>query len=293
VNRPMADQSADRTAANGDDDLPEKWSPPWTRRETPARRESGVVSFRTASPAAIDQESPGERKHVERQLALDVGIGDDIVHHAPASVAAPLRYFLAGIDLPHRVGVSACTSGEGVTSLSRTMAALVAHDWRASTCWIDLNWWKPATVATDSDPFEFTIVDALTGETKASNLPTPTSNPNLWMVAAGEVAASSRAQLPRSELLWQVVDEVASEFDHVVIDLPPILETADAVALGRFCDAYALVVRQHAVSSGQVRTALRTMTTVPCIGIVLNGAHSKVPRWLRSSSEGRSAGIGA
>ena len=49
--------------------------------------------------------------------------------------------------------------------------------------------------------------------------------------------------------------------------------------------AIGIVVRQRATSSAQVRAALRTMNTIPCLGTVLNGVQSNVPRWLRTSDE--------
>ena len=264
--------------------LPDRWSPPGSEDGTPVPQGRHQSSWRLRTQVD-DQPSALEEHADDNGQTLEVRIGDVLVHRAPNAITTPLRYILAGTDVPLRLSVSSCVAGEGVTSTSRTLAALMAHDWRAMTCWIDVNWWKPEAPAADAGLFASTLADAVNGSVDVSDLPTATSIRNLSMVAAGEIGRSSRSQLPRNERLWRVIDELAASFDHIVLDLPPVLETADALALGRLSDAYLLVVRQQAVSSNQVRTALRTMNTVPCLGTTLNAAHSNVPRWLRSSDD--------
>ena len=312
MSRPMGSEEADDSTTSETDERSGRWAPPWTRRDNPKGRGDDVVDLRpvraTAASehdqddghAALEIRAPKSLLHRAQDetqaaskhdggaddAALEIRVHGSLVHRAPAAVTSPLRYVLAGTDLPPRLGLSSCTGGEGVTSTSLTLAALVAHDWRADTCWVDLNWWDSTAAATRSELFDFTIADALSGAAKSSALPIATSVDNLWMVAAGKIAPAARAQIPRSEQLWRIMDEVAASFDHVVLDLPPILETADALALGRLSDAYMLVTRQHAVSASEIRAALQTMKTIPCLGVILNGARSKVPRWLRSSVEG-------
>jgi Mrp family chromosome partitioning ATPase len=230
-----------------------------------------VTSLQPASPASSS--------------ALSIAIGDVVVHRAPVTVTSPLRYVLASGDTPTRLSVTSSIHGEGVTAISRTLAGLIAHDWRASTCWIDLNWWKGPTPPNERAAFRSTIADAMNGVAITDDLPMHTSIPGLAMVAAGEMPEATRSSLPRNEKLWRIVDELSSSFDYVVLDLPPVLVTADALALGRLADAYLLVVRQGSASSNQVRTALRAMNTIPCLGTMLNVARSNVPRWLRSSTE--------
>ncbi len=224
-------------------------------------------------------------QHDDSSETLEIRIDGTVVHRSPNAVSSPLRYTLAGIEVPKRLGVTSSIHGEGATSMSRSLAALIAHDWRATVCWIDVNWWKSGPIADERHLFHSTIADVVDGLATAAALPVATSIPGLSMVAAGETAAAGRSRLPRSERLRRVVDELAASFDYVVLDLPPVLATADALALGRYTDGYLLVVRQRAASTNQVRAALRTMNTVPCMGTIMNVARSNVPRWLRSSNE--------
>jgi len=208
--------------------------------------------------------------------------GDTIASEASWS---SLRYLLAGGEIPHRLSVTSAIHGEGVTAISRTLAALIAYDWRRTACWVDLNWWKNASGRAEQELFPMTIAGVLDGTGVVADLPMATSVPGLSMVMAGDVPVSARSRLPKSERLAQVIDDLARSFDYVILDLPPVLASSDALTLGNFTDGYLLVVRQRATSSAQVRAALRTMNTIPCLGTVLNGVQSNVPRWLRTSDE--------
>ena len=82
-----------------------------------------------------------------------------------------------------------------------------------------------------------------------------------------------------------ILDELARSFDYLVLDLPPVLASSDAVALSRLSEGYLLVVQQRSTSSTQVRAAMQTMNMAPCLGTILNGTRSHLPRWLRTSNE--------
>jgi Mrp family chromosome partitioning ATPase len=172
-----------------------------------------------------------------------------------------------------------------VTAISRTLAALIANDWQAKTCWVDLNWWKTGTPSQESDLFSVTVADVLDGRGRFHELPVETSVPHLSMVAAGEIPISSRFQVPKDERLAKILADLANTFDHLILDLPPVLVTSDAVSLAGLTNGYLLVVLQRATSSAQVGAALEAMTSAPCLGTILNGARTRVPRWLLSSNE--------
>lgn len=237
-------------------------------------------SQKTSTNAAVDL-----RPEQRRLLELEVRIGDTIVHRSPPSVARSLRYLLSGGNLPDRVSVTSSIQGEGVTAISRTLASLIANDWQARTCWIDLNWWKSKSETDESTLFDVTLAKVLDGTGRASDLAVQTSLANLSMVSAGEIPVSSRFKVPRDERLAKVLTDLSNTFDYLIVDLPPILVASDAVSLAGLTDGYLLVVRQRATTTAQVGAALEAMTTVPCLGSILNGARTRVPRWLLSSNE--------
>src|SRR5262249_10075781 len=156
-----------------------------------------------------------------------------------------LRYLLSGGDVPSRLSVTSAIQGEGVTAISRTIASLIANDWQARTCWVDLNWWKPKGAYVESSLFEASIADVLDGTARSADLPVATSLSNLSLVTAGEIPVSSRFRIPRDERLAKILTDLSNTFDYVIADLPPILVTSDAVSLAGLTDGFLLVVRQR------------------------------------------------
>jgi Mrp family chromosome partitioning ATPase len=219
------------------------------------------------------------------QEQLEVWIGEVLVLRAPPTVTRSLRYLMAAGGLPPTFGVTSSIHGEGVTSISRTLAALIASDWRQSTCWVDLNWWKLKSPAHEATLFDHTMSDVVEGHALPADVPRETSIPGLAFLSAGEVPTSSRAQFSTSLPLLDALGELAKKFEYLVLDLPPVLTTSDAVTLSGLTNGFLLVVRQEAASSVQVKAALGAMTSAPCLGAVLNGAQTNVPRSLRTSSE--------
>ncbi len=238
----------------------------------------------TSGGAGVPDSGKGSKRR-EGAEQLEVRVGDVLIHRAPPAVTRSLRYLLAGEGLPTRVGVTSSIHGEGVTSISRTLAALIASDWRHTTCWVDLNWWKVSAAPNEAGLFNVTMSDVVQGLAMAGDLATETSIPGLSFVAAGDVQVSSRARLTTSSSLADAVSDLSARFDYVVLDLPPVLVTSDAVTLSNLTDGFLLVVRQEAASSVQVQASLQAIAHVRCLGTVLNGAQSNVPRSLRTSNE--------
>lgn len=246
----------------------------------PQQRSHGLAPSTSVEPLP----APNTSRSSDGSI-IEVRVRDTLFHIAPPPVARSLRYLLAGSELSTSLAVTSAIHGEGVTSISRSLASLIAHDWEISTCWVDLNFWKTKTSIQERDMFPTTLADVIEGRRSVDDLVMPTSIPNLSLVSAGDAPTSSRSRFARSEVLASTIGRLSQQFEFMIFDLPPVLATSDALTLGGMSQAYLLVVRQRATSSAQVRAALRTMTTVPCLGTILNDARSRVPRWMRTSNE--------
>lgn len=256
---------------------------PETQNRVGDKRPQGVVTPLAQVRGADLQPAAVEIEEGDGRVAVKVG--DVLIHRSPSRVSASLRYLLAGGDLPNRFSVTSSIHGEGVSAVSRSLASLIAHDWRIPTCWVDLNWWKVGSPKFEQNLFPVTIADVLTGTGRIEDLPTSTSIRGLEMVTAGRLPISSRSIVAKSEGLAEVVEALARRFDYLIFDLPPVLASSDTITLGTLGEGYLLVVRQRATSSAQVTAALKAMNAVPCLGTVLNGVRSRLPRFLSPSSD--------
>jgi Mrp family chromosome partitioning ATPase len=208
-----------------------------------------------------------------------------IVHAAPPRVTARIRYLLARIQLndaaglPARLAFTSALQGEGVTYVTRTLAAVIAHDLRRSVCVVDLNWWpRRSRSSADSDSGSPGLADVLQGHRPLDDVLVSTNDPLLTLLPAGDVPVPLRPVIAVNSLLDDLLVELSGRFDHLLLELPAVLRTSDALTLVRLCDAYALVVRHGVTTEAQVREALDELSGAVSLGIVLNRESTRVPR---------------
>jgi tyrosine-protein kinase Etk/Wzc len=235
---------------------------------------STISGQRTASHSAP---APLEFDNEDGGLAVSIE-GAEFVAFSDRT-ARSLRYLLGRLratsDETAAIGLTSAMHGEGTTFLSRSIAALVAHDFGQSVCWVDVNWWKSASSPSPSKSAAPAIADIVVGRADIDDVISETSIYNLSIVTAGVVPAGSRSMVANSEALAAVIETLRSRFDAIVLDLPPVLATSDAAALARLANAYVLVVGQRIATSEQVRSALGAMEPTPFLGSVVNSPRSR------------------
>ncbi|MET0326662.1 MAG: CpsD/CapB family tyrosine-protein kinase, partial [Ilumatobacteraceae bacterium] len=182
------------------------------------------------------------------------------LHITPSRVASALRYFLARVELhstdglPSRLALTSALAGEGVTFVARSLASVIAYDTESSVVVVDVNWRRP-TPPKEGEVRPLGLADAVDGAVPLSDIIRRTANPRLSLIDAGEVAVARRPALAGSNALATVLEDLEGQFDHLLLDLPPVLATSEAMNLSQFADSYALVVRQGATSENQVEAA--------------------------------------
>jgi len=84
-----------------------------------------------------------------------------------------------------------------------------------------------------------------------------------------------------SERMAQILNQARTEYQHIVIDSPPILSVTDGILLARKADAVALVIRHGKSSKHVVRRArdLLLRAGAPVTGIVLNAVDLNAPEY--------------
>lgn len=130
-----------------------------------------------------------------------------------------------------------------------------------------------------------TLVDAVEGRAELDEIVQTTANPQLSLIAAGPVPLARRPAMASSRELEKVMRQIAGRFDHVLLDLPPVLASSDAIRLAQLADAFILVVRQGVTTTNQVDTALTQLRATESLGVILNRFDSRIPRPLRKIVE--------
>lgn len=104
----------------------------------------------------------------------------------------------------------------------------------------------------------------------------PHQIPNLSVLPCGPVPPNP-AELLGSEQMRKLLNELVDQFDHIVIDSPPVVSFADPVILSTMVDGVILVVRGGFSSRGIVLRSRQILTDVGAkiYGVVLNDADMK------------------
>jgi capsular exopolysaccharide synthesis family protein len=98
--------------------------------------------------------------------------------------------------------------------------------------------------------------------------------PNLFILPAGSVILPDDTEL----LMWSFkdwVDRWRDQFDHIIIDSPPVLPVADAIRMSVEVDSVILVIRSGQIDRNAFLRAQDSLSNVNArvAGFVLNGAH--------------------
>jgi Mrp family chromosome partitioning ATPase len=197
------------------------------------------------------------------------------------------RELAGGQPLPRQVALTSSMRGEGVTTVSQAMAIILAEDHEALVCWVDLSGAgssKPAAAATDDDDEQATapgVSDVLRGDVELATALTLSNESQVVVLGAGSMTGSGRSGSYRSSDLDALVATLGTQFDHIVFDMPPVLESSAALPLFRFAEAYYFVIRSGVTRRDPVRRATRQLSEIPLLGTVLNRQRTKVPRFLQ------------
>lgn len=207
-----------------------------------------------------------------------------VVHMTPARVATAVRFFVARLQfndqwgMPQRLAVTASMRGEGVTYFCRSLASVLAYDTESRVALVDFNWTVPVGDPSTRPPG---LADVLERGLALDDVLQATGNARLTLVPAGAVALARRPALAGSSDLDELMNQLDARFDHLILDVPPVLASSDTIPLTQLADAYVLVVRHGVTTDRQVEQSLEELRGRDSLGVVLNRYRSKVPVRLR------------
>jgi len=207
-----------------------------------------------------------------------------VLHVATPPVTEAIRYMLArlrldGADLPDRLGITSAIRGEGVTFVTRSLALVLTSDAARNVCIVDLNWAAPSAWVSGTP--ELGVAEIIRDELPYKDALITTGNAGLTILPAGTATVAERPALANSPELERMLSELGESFDHVLLDLPAVHATSEALTLAEYSSALAVVVNQGVTPESQVKSALEQLAGVTMLGIILNRATSKIPRIVR------------
>lgn len=161
---------------------------------------------------------------------------------------------------PKVVLISSTLPGEGKTTVSLNLAAALSHQGKRVLL-VDGDL-RAGTLGTQMSIASTTgLSGALAGTGHWRDvLQTPPGVPNLSVIQAGKRPPNS-AELLGSAQMQQFLEQWRADYDHVIIDSPPILLVTDAVLISQWVDVVLLVSRIGITPRSAFRRATEVLRT--------------------------------
>ncbi|MFC8316404.1 polysaccharide biosynthesis tyrosine autokinase [Gordonia sp. NPDC057258] len=200
------------------------------------------------------------------------------------------------VDSPPRVLlVTSPISAEGKTTTAMNLVAALAESGSRAIL-VDADLRRPQVGdRSGSASAGVGLTNWLRGDMSLQEVVQAGDQTNSFVLAAGPLPPNP-AEMLESKRLGDGIAELASLYDYVVVDSPPVLPVADSSILSRWCDAAIVVVRAGRSSLTEVRTALNTLeqSQANVIGFVLGDCRESAGYYAYgyASADQKAAGSG-
>lgn len=170
--------------------------------------------------------------------------------------------------------VTSAQAGEGKSSVAGNLANSMAQV-GARVCLVDGDLRRPSLGSYFRLVEDVGLSTALVGRANIDEILQPV-DAGLSVITSGAVPPNP-AELLSSHRFPALLRELANRFDIVLIDTPPVLPAADAVALAACADGVLFVVQAGKTGRQHVDRALKSLEQVHAriLGVVLNMVPSK------------------
>ena len=228
----------------------------------------------------------------KRGVSKDSGAFRQISEVAPFSATAEaLRYIKVAIDLHPAggkvVGIVSALPGEGKTTVAAGFAAFVAKS-GARTLLIDADLRNPSLTRTLGYPNEPGLLDMIADKSSFDDLVITDTKHNFdFLPSSTRIKPSNSSDILNSQAMRQMLKNAKSEYDYVLVDLPPILPVVDVKAVAHLFDAFVLVVEWGSTSTDEILKAVAASPILSerLLGAVLNKADETVMRRFEGYSD--------
>jgi Mrp family chromosome partitioning ATPase len=199
----------------------------------------------------------------------------------PGEVSESMRQLISRLNkkggLPKSLAMMAALRQEGVSYLSQALGATIANDLGQRVCLVELNYWWPTPVF-QFEGDERSLAAVIDKRMKLSKAVISTGWPNFNILPAGEIARHNRPKVANSEEIREIIKELEDLYDHLILDIPAILATTDAVALASLGSSACLVIHQGITPVEDVNQALDEVEHLNIAGVALNRSKFASPK---------------
>lgn len=242
---------------------------------TPAIGKQSLATRLLPKPAGSASEVPAKNKEETYNSAVH---GSE-VSEAYLSIVTSIR-FSTSHGAPKSMCITSTQEKEGKTTSAIAIARTFAST-GSKVLLIDGDMRRPALHRIFDLADRRGLSDVLTGHVTWNEVVQETGEHGLSIMSAGKIPPGP-AELLSGRVLAQVVNAATDEFDHVVIDCPPLLGLADAPLISQAVEGTVFVMEAGRTRSSEARHALYRLAAV----------HARVIGAVLTKLDHRSAGYG-
>jgi Mrp family chromosome partitioning ATPase len=180
--------------------------------------------------------------------------------------------------LPQAISLTSAIRQEGVSYISWALGTTMAADLQKKVCVVELNWRYPAVQIQFGEDTGLAAV--LSEKIELDEAIVSTNIENLSILPAGTLPPEKSVIWARSNELQQIINHLGERFDHLLLDVPAVRTTSDAIPLASLGDACGLVVSQGVTSITDVRLALDDIAHLPMLGVIMNFVAFDTPSFI-------------
>lgn len=178
----------------------------------------------------------------------------------------------SAVHPPRSLLITSAVPQDGKTMTCANIAIVLAQQGKRVLL-VDADMRRPNIHRIFGIPGRVGLSNILTGGAKVSDAVQTTVQPNLFALPAGPVPPHP-SELLSSSLMQDLIRKWRDDYDHLIIDSPPVISVTDAVLLSVQADAVVLIIRSGETSAAHVRRTRNLLQSVKAnlLGVVVNAA---------------------
>lgn len=221
---------------------------------------------------------PLSASHLEQQRI----VGHDKMHPASQAIDLLRTQVLQKMEEKgwRTLAITSPTADAGKTTVAINLVMSIAHQTQKTAMLVDLDLRKPNVSSYLGLPEHLSLNEVLDG---SANVPEALVNPDIprLVILPTQRPVARPAEILSSAKIGNLISELRARYDSriVIFDLPPLLNTDDAIAVLPQIDCVLLVVGEGMSSKTDIAECLRHLPPTNLLGVVLNKAEVAVNKY--------------
>ena len=241
--------------------------------------EANVAAFPIAGPKPRVVGAPRDRQSLEKfskeeflkRRIIHPGMKDIEVLNAFRELRTSIMPKMESFNSV--VQISSVKSGGGASFNAINLAVSCTFDQHRNALLVDCNFDKPSLARTLNVDADAGLYDFLTDQLDdISDIVYPTQIPRLSLVPSGNIDDEQHIEFFTGENMRIFLEDVKNRYSDriIIIDSPPLLDSADAKILAEVADYVLLVLPYKGASSSAVNKMIKAVGKEKIVGMVIN-----------------------